>query len=54
MGRRRGTSLWNMQFSSPPVIPLAKLYYRMHRLRLKRDERDASHGCGVIVGLIKK
>jgi len=43
-----------MQFSSPPVIPSAKVYYRMHRLRLKRDERDPSHGCGVIVGLLKK
>jgi len=38
----------------PPVIPWGKVYYRMHRLRLKRDERDPSHGCGVIVGLLKK
>jgi len=38
----------------PPVIPSAELYYRMHRLRLKKDERDPSHRCGVIVGLLKK
>jgi len=38
----------------PPVIPSPKLYYRMHRLRLKKGERDPSHRCGVIVGLIKK
>jgi len=38
----------------PPVIPSAKVYYRMHRLRLKKEERDPSHGCGVIVGLLKK
>jgi len=37
----------------PPVIPSAKLYYRMHRLRLKKDKRDLSYECGVIVGLIK-
>ena len=38
----------------PPVIPSVKVYYRMYKLRLKRDERDLSHGCGVIVGLLKK
>jgi len=38
----------------PPVIPSAKVYYRMHRLRLKKDERDLSRGCGVIVGLLKR
>jgi len=38
----------------PPIIPLAKVYYRMHKLRLKRDKRDLSHGCGVIVCLLKK
>ena len=27
----------------PPVIPLVKIYYRMHRLRLERDNRDLSH-----------
>jgi len=38
----------------PLVIPSTKVYYKMHRLRLKIDERDPSHGCGVIVGLLKK
>jgi len=37
----------------PPVITSVKVYYRMHRLRPKKDERDPSHGCGVIVGLLK-
>ena len=34
----------------PLVIPSAKTYYIMSRLRLKRNERTLSHGCGVIVG----
>ena len=38
----------------PLVIPSAKVYYKMHRLRLKGDERDPFHGCSVIVGLLKK
>jgi len=38
----------------PLVIPSANVYYRIHRPRLKRDERDPSHRCGVIVGLLKK
>jgi len=38
----------------PPVIPSAKVYYRMHRLRLKKDKVDLSHRCGVVVGLLKK
>ena len=34
----------------PLVIPSAKTYYIMSRLRLKRNERTLSHRCGVIVG----
>jgi len=38
----------------PPIISSVKVYYRMHRLRLKRDQRDLSYRCGVIVCLLKK
>ena len=34
----------------PLVIPSAKTYYIMSRLRLKINERTPSHRCGVIVG----
>ena len=39
-------AMWDIQY----VIPSVKTYYIMSRLRLKRNERTPSHGCGVIVG----
>ena len=38
----------------PLVIPSVKAYYIMSRLSLKEDKRTPSHGCGVIVVLLKK
>ena len=39
---------------NPLVILSAKTYDIMLRLRLKRNKRTLSHGCGVIVVLLKK
>ena len=39
---------------NPLVILSAKTYDIMSRLRLKRNKRTPSHGCGVIVVLLKR
>jgi hypothetical protein len=36
------------------LIPSAKRYYMVYRLRVNKDERTSSHGCGVIMASLKK
>jgi len=52
MGRRR-TSSWHMQFSSPRLF-LWRNYTIECKTKAKKRRKRSIHGCGVIVGLLKK